>query len=158
MRPMTEGDGSVELERDVKRTPLDVVAYEVDMLRYCFDRLFPFQPSDRHEKNLLLEGYLLHYRALLEFFAHPKPRATDLSIRRPQDWASRTLSASEIKAITDLAEPVHDKWFDMIGKQLAHCTQPRYVDKQTWPITEMNHALENVIKAFVQLDRVATYR
>lgn len=153
---MSTGDGS-NLVRSIKTTPIEVLDYEINMLRRCFDELRQ-PPADVFLNNILIESYLVHFRALLEFFAHPKPRDTDLTIRRSNEWATRTLSQTEIDGLTSIASPLFTKWFNPIGQQLAHCTHPRYLEKQTWPIKEMQEDIERVLSKFVSLNEAAPYR
>lgn len=138
------------LVRSLKNQAAEVIAYEVNMLRYCHGCLVPIPPTDQEERNVYLEAYLVHFRALLEFFAHPRNRVrrTDLSVRRPTDWATRPVTEAEIHQVTSLAEPLHATWFDTISQQLSHCTQPRYEQKQSWAIASMHTEMEKVIAAF----------
>lgn len=121
-------DTIIEFVRHTKDTALDVIEYEINMLRACRDVLVPAPPRDQLARNVYLEAYLVHYRGLLEFFAQPldRVRPTDLSVRRPTEWASSEINPIQVASITSLAEPLHRLWFNSISQQLAHCTQPRY--------------------------------
>ena len=51
-------------------TPLDIVKYEIDMLRFCLSKL-ESQPAawGKQDEHLHIEGGLLHYRNLIRFFS-----------------------------------------------------------------------------------------
>lgn len=140
--------------RNTRSTGAEVVAYEVDMLRHCYERLVPTPPSDPNTRTVYVEAYLVHYRALLEFLAHPleKVRLTDLTIHRPEDWASRSLSRAQIESVAGFAEPLHRAWFGTISQRLSHCTKPRYLSDQAWPIEAMHADMEDVLSAFARLE------
>lgn len=111
-------------------------------------------PKDTFLRNVLLKSFLIHYRALLEFFGHPRPRASDLSLLRSDEWRDHPLAAVETDAIRTMVKAAFERWFDPIGQQLAHCTHPRYEQKQIWPIQEMQDQIE---RALAEFERVARF-
>jgi hypothetical protein len=161
---LTGGDGTdsaKRLMRSIKQAPIDVIDYEIKMLVRCFRELHnnPSDPTDDFPKNVLIETYLLHYRALLEFFCFDRRRyPTTLLLAYSGEWATRTLSADEIKRIRDIAKPLADMWFQLIGEQLAHCTHPRYQQKVDWPYVEMQKGLELVLVEFDRINQALSYR
>jgi hypothetical protein len=143
----------VPLVRSIKRRPAEVVDYEINMLRYCFARLVPTLPASIEEINAMLEAYLVHYRALIEFFAGQSAYPSDLSVAKPTAWASRVLRPDEIARVVKLAKPLRRKWFTRISQQLSHCTKPRYEQQIDWPIEdEMHPQLERVIQEYRALN------
>ena len=148
------------VSRTPKKDPRDVINYEITMLMHCFEGLRR-RHADKNVSNLYIEGYLLHYRNLTEFFgASPPPpkgkRATDMSIHRSSTWGTRTLATAEVASVTSLAAPLHEKWKDHIGQQLHHCTEPRFTSKHSWPIADMHADMCAVISAFRALGAPAT--
>lgn len=56
--------------RRLKESHRDTVSYEIDMLRFCAERLEALRATGNdRESYLALEGFLLHYRNLLHFFS-----------------------------------------------------------------------------------------
>jgi hypothetical protein len=153
---------TVELNRRVKNSAIEVVDYEVDMLRSCFAALgdvLSSTPANTFLVNVLIESYLLHYRGLVEFFCFDRRRYTStLLLAFSSEWATRALTEDETKAIRHIAQPLADKWFKLIGEQLAHCTHPRYQQKVHWPYVEMQVGMDKVLAEFGRINQLAPYR
>jgi hypothetical protein len=136
-------------DRQTKVVPLDVFDYEVSLLRHCHAVLTTRRPTDHLDLCVYVEAYLVHYRALLEFFSGGTSRfSTDYRITAPAAWNGAAVATSKIDAIVVRARPLKDRWFNSIGQQLQHMTSHRVDTDYTWKIPEMHDALEEVIGAF----------
>ena len=85
-------------ERTSKETHLETIWYEMDMLvEFSYGREFEkkaFAPQSP-QWNLLIEGFLLHYRNLIQFFSgseerHKRYKGNDLSTFDPAPWGQRS--------------------------------------------------------------------
>jgi hypothetical protein len=91
---------------------MDFFAYEVWMLQSTADRIF-CGPVDLPTRNALLESFLIHARALIDFFSGKGAQSDDIvvgSYVQGQDWA-----------ITELLSGERTR----INKQVAHLTTAR---------------------------------
>ena len=72
----------LKVSRRVKEDSLDTVKYEIEMLRYCRERINRLDQTSAPEEDrwLALEGFLLHYRNLLEFVRGRGQREDDLKL------------------------------------------------------------------------------
>src|SRR5262249_52025301 len=103
--------------------------------------------------NLLIEGFLLHYRNLIQFFSgneRKHRRGSDLSFVEPDIWAGRVLQSSEIDAIRRPARELEDKYWEDISQFLQHCTVRRYKDSKEWNLSEMYGCITGIIQCFAQ--------
>jgi hypothetical protein len=66
--------------RPVKLSDTDTVVYEIDMLRFAATKLHERNWREEREAWVYLEGFLLHFRNLIEFLGKEKPSSTDLHI------------------------------------------------------------------------------
>jgi len=140
-------------ERTRKESHLDTIWYEIDMLDYCFARLTHEPPaSDAPFLNLLIEGYLLHYRNLIQFFAGNENRhqrhGNDLSTCAPSEWANRTVEKSEIGCLRIPGKELDDEFSDRISVCLQHCTKERAETLVDWDIRDMHARISPAIDAF----------
>src|SRR5205823_2512507 len=98
-------------ERSLKNNHLDTILYEIDMLRHCACTLDDKKANgdhsafDRAEYYLGIEGFLLHLRNVLAFFASRRGLSTDLTLNKPEDWANRSVDPREY---SDLAKGVKE--------------------------------------------------
>ena len=146
-----------KFERTAKQSHRDTTYYEIDMLRFAGRHLVNRGDYDTPDLNLLIEGFLLHYRNLLEFFSGnkhrpadaSKPKATpDLSTRNPRAWGDRELTDEEQKVIVEAARAIFDPdWLD-ISQYLQHCTERRFKTARDWKIPQMLESLERIIVPF----------
>ncbi len=162
--------------RPLKESHLDTIHYEIDMLRFCTQRLPALRarvPETRfvssgyvtnrslHAVNtepdprdvyVYLEAFLVHYRNLIRFFsgirADKSPK--DLSVRNPKVWAQRALSAEEDAAIRTPAVELDTDWHGRISKYLQHCTDVRSERDVEWPVEQMMNKIEPILGAFEQ--------
>jgi hypothetical protein len=62
-------------ERTSKDTHLDTIWYEMDMLEFSYKEFKQKTPPQQSPQwNLLIEGFLLHYRNLIQFFSGSEER------------------------------------------------------------------------------------
>jgi len=141
-------------ERTPKNSHLDTIWYEIDMLEFAFRKLKHEPPAlASPDWNLLIEGFLLHYRNLIQFFSGSERkhrRGSDLSFAEPDIWADRALQTSEIDAIRRPARELEDKYWDDISQFLQHCTVRRYRDSMEWNLLEMYGRITEIIQCFAQ--------
>jgi hypothetical protein len=140
--------------RPDKGNHAETVLYEIDMLRFAAERLFsPNSVWLEADQWVYLEDFLLHYRNLIEFFGKPKPRGTDLTIRRPQDfWESRLPKDLGSMWRQDLWNKYEGgpKNPEAISKYLHHCTKHRVIKKK-WNVKEMFDELRPITEKFESL-------
>jgi hypothetical protein len=144
------------ISRTDKLTHAQTILYEIDMLRYPYDKI-PFLWREAREADLwvYLESFLLHYRNLVEFFGKAPRKKDDLSIQRPAkiwpDPKSRP-TAAELAEMQDLGEELRgmyedSKKRDTISKYLQHCTEQR-IEAKSWEPREMIFEMERVMQLF----------
>jgi hypothetical protein len=144
------------ISRTDKLTHAQTILYEMDMLRFAYDKI-PFLWPEAREADLwvYLESFLLHYRNLVEFFGKTPKKKTDLSIQMPgkiwPDALSRP-SETELAEMQALGEELraryeHPKKDDTISKYLQHCTEHR-IQAKSWEPREMMVDMENLIRLF----------
>ncbi len=138
--------------RRPKESHLDTVRYEIDILDFCAEKLMQ-QPQQWTEgdSNVYLEGFLVHYRNLLRFFSGKKHRSRDISMKKPETWASRLLTDGERSAIQDPARDLDTKYYDKISTYIQHCTIDRHENDTRWDVKEMYRELDAIITAFERL-------
>src|ERR1700680_1311205 len=85
-------------ERTSKNTHLDTIWYEMDMLEFSYQDFMKKTPPQQSPRwNLLIEGFLLHYRNLIQFFSgnenrHKRFKGNDLCTFDPMPWENRQLT------------------------------------------------------------------
>jgi hypothetical protein len=87
--------------------------YEIDHLRAAYRLLPVYGPQDKHLQNLLIEGFWLHARNLVEMFLE-KRNATD-----PSDVASSSYAPKDPVKLGD--------YYGRICKQITHLKDGRPV-------------------------------
>ena len=102
------------------------MAYEIEMLDFCAQRVMRDEHADQGDQSVFLEGFLLHYRNLIRFFSGEHHRERDLSTAHPGAWADRQLTPAEIAAIATPARGLDTKYYQLISKYLHHCTELRF--------------------------------
>ena len=129
-------DNSGTYSRPDKGDDAETLLYEIDLLRFTKDRLLsPPRSWTEADEWVYLEVFLLHYRNLIEFFGNPRPRDTDLTIKRPNDfWRLKQLPGQ--KVLDSMAKPELWNKYDTsknpegISKYLHHCTKQRTIKKK----------------------------
>jgi hypothetical protein len=133
--------------RPLKETHRDTISYEIDMLKFCAQG-FPNIPSEQQgEKNLYLEGFLLHYRNLIRFFSGKEHRGDDLSTRKPDDWTHIDNPAA-IEEIQRRGQSLENSHYSDISKYLQHCTTLRSTESKGWKIDQMTEEIMPIIDLF----------
>jgi hypothetical protein len=135
--------------RQPKESRLATVYYEMQMLRFCAGRVQANWGNDQLLDYVLLEGFLLHFRNLVEFLSgkHHR-REDDMSTKLPEEWAGRVLTPQEADRIRRPAIALDEQWFDLVSKYLQHCTHLRSTTPQGWNVHEMLASLEPCLVAF----------
>jgi hypothetical protein len=140
-------------ERTRKETHLDTMWYEIDMLEHCVGVLLNDAPrtSDPYW-NLLIEGFLLHYRNLIQFFGGNEQRhrrhRNDLSTFAPAVWAERLVEAKELDALRTPGVKLDNEFSNKISVCLQHCTRERAETLTDWNIPDMYERLAPLIATF----------
>lgn len=145
------------LNREVKEGPLEVLGYEVRMLRHAERRVEEHWAKRDADANGWLECYLTHYRALIDFLGTTRetPRtfhgSTDLTLTPTETWAEMAIDMSgpEAQKLIVDGKGLRDRWFLDISQFLSHVTARRYKDGAfTWDWRAMTVALDPVLAAF----------
>ena len=136
--------------RRPKESHRDTVSYEIDMLAFCARRLMDDENLRGSDKDLFLEGFLLHYRNLIRFFSGKNHREDkgDLSTANPKVWAGRDLTQAEVAAIKEPSIALDDKYHEDISKYLQHCTRLRSEQDKVWDVALMEHEMAKIITEF----------
>jgi hypothetical protein len=135
--------------RKAKETHLDTVRYEIDMLDFCLRRLIEEpQPRDDGDRNVYLEGFLVHYRNLIRFFSSQHPHGNDLRMNDPFPWAVSKLTDTEIERVKKPAETLDKKYFNEISAYVQHCTKERHDLDKSWDVLEMYRELDALVSDF----------
>jgi len=150
-----------------KESRLDTVWYEIDHLRFALAQLQRNGQMPVKVKNLLIEGFLVHYRALIQFFSDPKAagnRKNDnlLTIQEPAGWIpqGRTPTSLESDELQRLQEEGRKCWQKSWGAQahqigifLAHITEERDEYKVRWNFDELISDLSPILERFEAMFR-----
>lgn len=151
--------------RSEKNSHLDTILYEIDMLRHCAQSVTqkkaeePIADLARAEYYLAIEGFLLHLRNLLAFFARSKNESTDLIINEPVMWAGKEIQQREYSGLVKKSKEFDHKYgansdrqattcYAEISKFLQHCTTLRHERAKEWPIEQMHTDIEPVLAEF----------
>jgi hypothetical protein len=153
-------------ERTSKDTHLETVWYEMDMLEFSYQEFMKRAASPQSPYwNLLIEGFLLHYRNLIQYFSgsedrHRRYKGNDLSTFDPTPWGNRQLTKEEVAAIKSPGEKLDQTHSNKISNLLQHCTVKRIEPLQGWEMEQMYSEIAPIMstfaKSFPRLDRVAT--
>ena len=138
-------DGKERVPRRAKASHVDIVLYEIDMFEHCFHRLQAGKWAEKKDYYLCIEGFLLHYRNLIEFFgSHHGLRANT-----PEGWSPRGLTDAELASIQnrDLLRDYHSS----ISRYLGHCDGIRADKDRDWKYVEMYGRIEPHLLSFRQL-------
>jgi hypothetical protein len=133
------------MARPHKANHVEMVLYEIDMLHYCLEALRGKEPSDRREYYLHIEGFLIHYRNLADFFGSDE----GLKANRPERWSPRKLSGEELASIQNRGPA--ERYRGPISEYVCHCS-PNRADKDTkWDREAMYELLKPNIEGFRKL-------
>lgn len=126
-----------------KEDNFDTIAYEIDMLNYCYEGLRIAHP-EANGRNLFLEGFLLHYRNLVRFFSCIRARSTDLTIKM-------LLPDFDTQDIVDAAILLDNNHHEDISQYLSHCTSYRANHDMMWATGKMYEELDFCIQKYLAL-------
>jgi len=122
------------------------IIYDIDMLDYCFERLRGPWRRKGKEYNLCLEGFLLHYRNLIEFFAsHGKGLRAD----NPEEWTSTGLSQEDVDSIRNVK--LFETYHSDISQHLTHSGKARAEGVIHWKPVEMYEQIGPLLGNFRKL-------
>lgn len=136
----------MNIARPDKLTHGQTVLFEIDVLRFSILKLQSAK-LDEMDKWIYLEDFLLHYRNLVDFLGHPKPRDSDLHITKPNCFGAGLPGPDVVSELHKEGAALRENAItgsDAISKYLAHCTEQRIVDK-SWPVGEMYVNLEKLL-------------
>src|ERR1019366_3918501 len=143
-------------ERTSKDTHLETIWYEMDMLEFSYREFMKkTAPQQSPYWNLLIEGFLLHYRNLIQFFSgsedrHRRYKGNDLSTFDPTPWGNRQLTKEEVAAIKSPGERLDQTYSNEISNLLQHCTVKRIEPLQGWEIEQMYGEVAPIMSAFAK--------
>lgn len=150
---MAEERDEQMFSRQTKESHLETIQYEIRMLRFCLDRLSQCGSKHQPEEEMwvVLEGFLLHYRNLVNFLSGRGGTHGDLSMAAPRLWAGDRFDKAETDAIQKLASQPYTAYSNEISTYLAHCTRDRHEHVKEWPIQRMYDDLLPALAKFEQL-------
>jgi|SRR5581483_2331370 len=142
--------------RPGKLSHAQTMLYEIDMLREAARQLEKNKFQNDFHGWAILETFLLHFRNLIEFFGRPGPRASDLSIEKPDNFWTDPATRPTADVLAGLHN--YDLWTKYegthnaysISKYLQHCTEHR-IDAKDWPVSDMYNELSRTLEEFERL-------
>jgi hypothetical protein len=168
--------GNRSVSRIDKAEHYQTILYEIDMLRFCYDRiLMPPDGAKYGDLWAYLESFLVHYRNLLEVFSKGNETTrketvtdrparngttTDLTVATPEViWSAESGLADRRpvqKEIDEMRANGKNLWEeyddrskrdDTISRYLQHCTTYRIAAKEWFPI-EMMSKIKGLVENF----------
>lgn len=133
------------VSRPAKLSHANTILYEIDMLEFCFKKLCDGKFEGEKEYFVYIEGFLLHYRNLIQFFGNKH----DLKAGEPEIWSPRPLSQEETAAIQE--EGPCRRYDGLISQYLSHCTKSRANRDVVWKHKEMFAMVAPLIESFKKL-------
>jgi len=131
--------------RPDKLNDAETILCEIDMVRFAARELTSGKPKPEKITWVLLEGFLLHFRNLIEFLGKELNlvKATDLHVTNL--WG-KTLPAELATIHAEGAKlwAKYERVDDRISRYLAHCTKQRTQVKQ-WEVGTMYGELEPLV-------------
>jgi hypothetical protein len=141
-------EGNAEtVSRPQKLEHVETILYEIKMLDYCYRRLREQKRDDENDYYLSIEGFLLHYRNLIQFFGNH----TGLRARKSAEWTSKSLSDAEVASIQSGA--LLDEYDGPISRYLCHCSAIRAERDIEWKHVEMYEKIAPLLMNFRKLYR-----
>ncbi len=138
-------DNAATVSRPRKLEHVQTIHYEMDMLDYCYGRLRERKWADANDYYLCIEGFLLHYRNLIQFFGNH----TGLRAGNPKDWSPRPLSDAEVVSIQNAS--LLAEYDGQISQYLCHCTPVRAERDIEWKHIEMQGKIAPLLTNFRKL-------
>jgi hypothetical protein len=93
--------------------------YEIDMLRYAYQRLLDFVPQE--EGNAFIECFCVHARNLLDFFWDETPKRKNYAV-------ARHFTSPSYKPFEDLSPKKKNGLYGKLHDQIVHLTYGRTDD------------------------------
>lgn len=123
----------------------EIFYYEVDMFRYCSKKLFnPIGYIEQNENNLIVEGFALHSRVLIDFFY------SEYTQKNPNDIIAEQFISNWNEIKPEITQTLYDTR-EKAHKQLAHLSSWRFkIEREGnkgWSIIILND-LEYLISLF----------
>lgn len=138
-------DFTMIVSRIRKDNHVQTLLYEMDMLDYCFEHLNKAKTREGKAFYLLIEGFLLHYRNLIEFFAS---HGGDLKVKKQDEWSRRILSPAELATLQN--DTLCKKYASDISRHLSHCNTIRAEEDISWNL-QMYAEIEPLLTNFRNL-------
>src|SRR5260370_20057757 len=139
-------DNAATVSRPRKLEHVETILYEMDMLDYCYGRLRERKWADANDCYLCIDGFLLHYRNLIQFFGNH----TGLRAEKPEDWSlNRKLSAPELASIQN--SNLLGEYDGLISQYLCHCTPIRAERDIEWKHIDMYDKMAPLLTNFRNL-------
>jgi hypothetical protein len=133
------------VSRPRKLNHVETILYEMDMLDFCFRRLRERKGAGA-DYNLCIEGFLLHYRNLIQFFGNHM----GLKAGKPEEWSlQRRLSDAETATIQDAS--LLKQYDGPISIYLCHCTPKRAERDIEWRYIQMYERIAPLLANFRNL-------
>ena len=133
------------VSRPKKFEHIDTIQYEVDMLVYCYRRLLERNFADNPSYFLCIEGFLIHYRNLCEFFGNKK----ELRAGEPEGWTDKKLNEEEKSSIQNTQLDEHHN--SSISRYISHCTKIRADRDRDWDPETLFEEMKPCIDSFRKL-------
>lgn len=132
----------------------DTFVYDLAKLIYCFKWLILEGPkATDDEAHLHLEGFLLHFRNIVNFLSGSGGSAGDLSLASASFCRKCGFDGSSVSEVRRLAKPVYDEYSGEISTYLAHMTQRRHETDRDWKPGTMLAKLTPALQAFACMSR-----
>ena len=153
----------IQMKRPVDKFLVEHFRYEVAMLRFAsskLDKLIPERDRFKREGNktkqikcnteinMALETFVIHWRALIEFF-YTKGKKWPADDKRAYDFIDK----SKWEKVRGNMPPCIKNLNCRAGKEIAHLTSSRKYGtppEKNWPYKDMEEHLEGVMKLFVK--------
>ncbi|OGV74398.1 MAG: hypothetical protein A3B82_00055 [Methylophilales bacterium RIFCSPHIGHO2_02_FULL_57_10] len=131
--------------RPQKLVHINTIQYEIDMLDYCYNKVTRGWKNDI-ESFLSLEGFLLHYRNLVEFFADHG----SLKVSKCEAWVPKGMAVNKAKIKSLKTTKPYERHRALISQYLQHCTETRIKDR-SWDVVGMYAELRETLANFRKL-------
>lgn len=96
-----------------KRKYLGHLMYEVGMLHYCYPEIVKRAQEPGNERNVYIECFALHARALYEFLIRNSPRKLNVVA---QDFVA-DFQPTDAEGVSDIIQKIHDQILHMGWKR-----------------------------------------
>jgi glucosamine 6-phosphate synthetase-like amidotransferase/phosphosugar isomerase protein len=117
--------------------------YEVKMMNDAFDLYSEIKEQNTSLSTLVLEGFLLHTRVLIDFLEDNRTKFSkdDITCINFVDKNNNKIEGKIVDLKTDIKIT--------LNKHLAHLTQMRLVEKPVWNMTEIKYSINKATQEFI---------